>query len=560
MASHSQQLQVPDRRYIGNQLALVQDTTQHAMSVTGALLPGRKRASKPKVRTGCTTCKIRRVKCDETKPNCKRCTSTGRKCDGYEFTGRSQANPSQLSLPSSISAAFPGTAKEHRIFERFRAQTIPAFAGSSEVEFWERLVLKVGHQEPVVRNAIVALATLHEDYQQRNGKYSQDLINEPSYQQALSLYGKALRQLNERLNEADKTSAKLAFIASILFTCFEVLRRNSMAAIIHYQAGMRELTRQIKTSRQDNASSASSQFSSSITEFRPIPQDELDVLLRVFANYDMQACTYAKPRVEALAISLSALPPPSMTLDQVKTHLNDLLLSVYQLIKSDLSMYRYWKTADVPADWLLRRDQAITTFEAWINAFESFFGTAPVTVRPCEMKALLGLRMEVKVAIISLKTCIDSGPETSFDVFLPEFDDMVTRIEDLADSLALREALPLDDESTPFTMEMGILHPLFFIATKCRNWTVRRRAVSALKRGGREGIWEGPIVALIAERIMEIEEADVVPGDVIPEANRVHSIRKDVDYAGRQVLMEAKRSVDLEEWKVWEVIRESVKF
>ncbi|KAH6663086.1 hypothetical protein B0J14DRAFT_280144 [Halenospora varia] len=41
------------------------------------------RASKPKVKTGCQTCKIRRVKCDETKPACLRCVRFGHKCDGY---------------------------------------------------------------------------------------------------------------------------------------------------------------------------------------------------------------------------------------------------------------------------------------------------------------------------------------------------------------------------------------------------------------------------------------------------------------------------------------------
>lgn len=43
----------------------------------------RTRKAHNKVRTGCLTCKIRRKKCDETKPECNRCTSTGRKCDGY---------------------------------------------------------------------------------------------------------------------------------------------------------------------------------------------------------------------------------------------------------------------------------------------------------------------------------------------------------------------------------------------------------------------------------------------------------------------------------------------
>lgn len=41
------------------------------------------RRAHTKVRTGCLTCKIRRKKCDETKPSCRRCTSTVRKCDGY---------------------------------------------------------------------------------------------------------------------------------------------------------------------------------------------------------------------------------------------------------------------------------------------------------------------------------------------------------------------------------------------------------------------------------------------------------------------------------------------
>ncbi|KAK2059145.1 hypothetical protein LY76DRAFT_615956 [Colletotrichum caudatum] len=42
------------------------------------------RASKPKVRTGCRTCKVRRVKCDEARPTCERCRKVGMACDGYD--------------------------------------------------------------------------------------------------------------------------------------------------------------------------------------------------------------------------------------------------------------------------------------------------------------------------------------------------------------------------------------------------------------------------------------------------------------------------------------------
>ncbi|KAJ8069385.1 hypothetical protein OCU04_003039 [Sclerotinia nivalis] len=42
-----------------------------------------RRASRPKVKTGCNNCKIRRVKCDETRPQCTKCVRSGRHCDGY---------------------------------------------------------------------------------------------------------------------------------------------------------------------------------------------------------------------------------------------------------------------------------------------------------------------------------------------------------------------------------------------------------------------------------------------------------------------------------------------
>lgn len=470
-----------------------------------------------------------------------------------------------------MSVTFPGNTNERRAFHYFQVRTVPAFAGSSEIAFWHNLVLKVGQQEPVIRNAIVALGTLHEDYQKRRGQYSQDLVNDPSHQEALSLYGRAIRQLNQKLSEPNSTSAKLAIICSILFTCFEVLRRNNMTGLIHYQAGLREIIRQIDNTRQEDATAG--QFASAVTEFRSIPQDELDVLHRVLVRYDVQACTFAKPRAQALAIKLAPQPPAFHTLDDVKFHLDNLLISVYQLIKSDLSLYRYWRTELIPTARILQRDNAITTFEAWLAAIEDFFhtitpsqpstspsSTLALTLTPHERKTLLGLRFHVKTALISLKTSIDSGPEMCFDAFLPDFLDIVTRTEELADSLSLHEAEPLEPDSADFTMDFGILPPLFFVATKCRVWGVRRRAISALRRGGREGVWEGPVMAVVANRVREIEEQGLHEGQVVPELNRVHNVRSDVDYESRSVMVECRRCVDLVEWKEWEVIRERVRF
>lgn len=81
-------------------------------------LPLAKRVKR--VKTGCVTCRwaltcdifvpghalthqsqrIRRIKCDETKPHCQRCTSTGRKCDGYSSLPFSRRDLHAASLAS----------------------------------------------------------------------------------------------------------------------------------------------------------------------------------------------------------------------------------------------------------------------------------------------------------------------------------------------------------------------------------------------------------------------------------------------------------------------------
>ncbi|OAP60697.1 hypothetical protein AYL99_05699 [Fonsecaea erecta] len=510
----------------------------------------------------------------------KRCTSTGRKCDGYEFPKESSSSSESTALsppqqsprpfqhlfqPNSISKPFQGNTQERRIFHRFQYCTVPAFTGGSESGFWTKLVLKVGHEEPVVRNAIIALGTLHEDYQDRCGKYSPKLIDDQSFRYALRLYGVALRDLNKRLNTPSSTNAKLAIISSILFACFEVLRRNNMAAVIHYQLGMRELIRQMNLPQSDDISLAPSspeQASGSRATFREIPQDELDELLRVFARYDIQACTFSKERAEPLLTHVSQVPrilPTNLTLSQVRNHLDNLLVSVYQLVKSDARMYRYWKRDVVPLEWQARRQEAIDVFDAWMEALENFFSTQSPRLSRTDIKSLLGLRLQIKTAVMMLKLCIDCGPETTYDAFQDDFEDMVTKVEQVTTALSLAETMPLADELTPFTMELGIIHPLFFTACKCRDWGIRRRAVAQLKRAGKEGVWEGPIMAVLARRIISLEEEGLSEGELVPEANRFHDIKKNVDYDSRQILFEGTRASDTT-WENFSIHREVVSF
>jgi hypothetical protein len=85
-------------------------------------------------------------------------------------------------------------------------------------------------------------------------------------------------------------------------------------------------------------------------------------------------------------------------------------------------------------------------------------------------------------------------------------------------------------KAASFAFEQGILPPVYFIAMKCRERVLRRRAVQLLKNASprRVGMWNTELLAACAERIIEIEEDGIQP---LPEAEdewpaeekRIHS-------------------------------------
>ena len=540
-----------------------------------------------------------------------RCTSTGRKCDGYEFakdqditklssststapptslppTASSQITRKTSRLPpevfirsstpttSYLTQVFNGTVQERRAFHRFKYRTVPAFAGGSETEFWTSLVLRAATAEPVIREAVIALGTLHEDYETNQGQYRQAVTalapNSSDSSLAATLYGKAIRGLYTRIDtvQGSGDTAHLAVIASIIFACFEVLRRNDMAAVMHYQNGMRELMRQMNA--RDQARIEDKDVVVGTTEIvdencplmKAAPQDDLDRMLRVFARYDVQACTFSKPKTEPLGVKLPAVPNlvRDVGLTEVRRYLDNLLIAVYQLVKSDLSMFRYWKDSEVSPAWLEKRDEAVKTFQGWLDVLEDAIPGDALTLR-CHgitaSKSILGLILQVKIAMIMLRTCINCGEETTYDKFDADFEEMVSRVENLTKILGLRDGKPLDRETIPFSMELGVVHPLFFIAWKCRDYRIRRRAIAELKKCGKEGVWEGPIMAVLADRIAQVEEKDIQPGEAVPEQCRIHDMRKSVEYDERLIRVEMRIAED-STWKNWTTLREAIPF
>jgi len=63
-----------------------------------------------------------------------------------------------------------------------------------------------------------------------------------------------------------------------------------------------------------------------------------------------------------------------------------------------------------------------------------------------------------------------------------------------------------------FSLSLGLVAPLYITVSRCRDPTIRRRALHLLYTCNRkEGIWDSRLAARVAQRIVEVEEAGATP-------------------------------------------------
>ncbi|KAK5175893.1 uncharacterized protein LTR77_001033 [Saxophila tyrrhenica] len=224
---------------------MVQEELSWHAAASAHLLEARKRNGRLgacKSRTGCSTCKARRIKCDETKPECQRCQKTGRKCDGYS----SSASPAKRQNESSINVKQPQSLrikdKDRRNFDFFLSFAAPRLAGTFDRDFWCGYVLQLAQTEPIVTDCILAISTLYEHpqflssfYSNPSGTMRTHVSNggeelDVFHVDALVHYNKAIRTFKVRLAEG-KVTPSLALLSCLLFLCTEMIRDNVFAAL-----------------------------------------------------------------------------------------------------------------------------------------------------------------------------------------------------------------------------------------------------------------------------------------------------------------------------------------
>ncbi|KAL7908486.1 C6 zinc finger domain protein [Trichoderma velutinum] len=212
-----------------------------------------RRAVGTKVRTGCITCRIRRVKCDEGKQSCNKCLSTGRVCDGYDLTvrvvsgfGRAQrksiARASDgLAIPPAPQSSILGTVTERNFFYTCRRATEAGVALHicCVTSFWTRLAPQLSHEYEAVRHAVVAVGAAYHLYKVTDIASVPQATKEKIEIFILQQYNKSISVLRQDISQQRYIhDTAIVLICCLAYIYLESLRLNHTAAIRHLKNGI----------------------------------------------------------------------------------------------------------------------------------------------------------------------------------------------------------------------------------------------------------------------------------------------------------------------------------
>lgn len=479
------------------------------------------------------------MKCDEEKPYCKRCTDTGRKCDGYAVQPERkqiksatrpdravdpapQKRPSLTTTATSsravrrlapaeliVDAAFLSPAvsgEDSQWIEFFSIRTGPALSNVLSHSFWSFALPQLSASEPAIRHALVALSSAHARFEAdaANNQLVQSAID-PNF--ILRHYNEAIKQLKLHLSR-DPRSFDIALLCCLLFISLECIYGNRILVIDHLQNGLNMLRSSLAQDGEKEASSNA--IAKSIRqEVRPLFH-RLDSQTTLM-GFSGSSLFYHKDKLLTLSV-----PRCFDSFEHAKSSLDLLIASSLGFIRS-IHDGKHAEAGSVSLTGRTLQIHLLSEFSIWKNSMANFVKSCN-TLTEGDYKIEKSLRIQHTATFIWLARCTELE-ECGFDAYLPEFASIVkwsralitpwteSRERCLHSRLA---ALSVTDVPR-FSLNMSYIPPLYLVAIKCRDPITRREAICILEEtNGREGLWDARLHAKVARRLLEVEEASLL--------------------------------------------------
>ncbi|QKX63254.1 uncharacterized protein TRUGW13939_10423 [Talaromyces rugulosus] len=511
--------------------------------------------SGPKVKSGCRTCKIRKVKCDEGKPSCYRCSSSSRVCDGYGVWGGDGHLPSRNATQTGVKLAisrnktrprnekyanskfgqsesqfcdfplgctgadmkmdnaslsttgqweigpvpmslveFPAAAHERGVFFWFQQYTVNKIPGLFSFKFWSSLLPRACYSEPAILHAVLALTSAHK-YEQLETTSS--LSTDEKF--TLEAYGKAIHCLRTDFGLKSNTSLKVILIACIVFVCLEIVQQHHATAITHLANGLR-LIEQLERSLAAEAQPLFDHHEPEGLIFQ--------MFLRLKLQVNMLGYCYDFSSYINNSLSAYRIPGRFLSMLEARKYMDILISRAFEL------EYLFQKACFRERAERGLKDNQISLrsdLDLWLQAFISSFLQDKAASNNWNKVAYNILRMYHDMAYVMAETCLSAHQEMLFDYQVERFLSILTyAINTITISAGLQE--PILPEATAkmqkSIVDIGWIPVLYYTATRCRVARIRLHAIRILElTSHREGMWDARVAAQVAQEVMRIEEA-----------------------------------------------------
>ena len=520
--------------------------------------------------------RIRRKKCDEEKPACRRCTSTGRKCDGYtnstsiEMSTSEGSSPSQLEpnskrfKPSTEKVVIPAARKSNSLvgndkiypflsnvrfdndndfycFDFFRSRTGPEFAAYFDSSIWRTYIVRASFAHPTVAAAAAAVGAVHRRFElgiSREAFEYCDLSDK--------LYQKALRRLSDDM-VSNPNAAEINMIVMKLFSIFETFQGNYDTAERHMTNGLKSLlSRKMRTTYKD-------------TQYRSVDIN-YENLRRLFLKLELESVRMFGGLYTSLSDPESSTVEPYLS--PISENLDDLEScpldpNPYKIPRAFTTLSEARNVLFTEAKWiwhtwtLLERGQLtnsgfkrhqthISRLLQWSMAYAEYSKTDAFSANPADRQPAQLLKAYREAAYLLLLTQMAFHSPATGALIIPRcqppeicdchrscrnyaerkeaLNAHFARLLVLSESIFNRSSFFAYDEHA-MSVDSGIGPPLYVGATHHRSTKVRHQVTSLLDKSEiQHRVWDTLGVYAIAEKLSSIEEHAVVNCGAVADA------------------------------------------
>lgn len=392
-----------------------------------------------------------------------------------------------------------------------------------DADFWSRFVVQASVAEPALRHAMVAMGVFNQrqlgafngspnshmdahttgdstalamPHQDRNGT-NNDHVAIVNYNKSINLLAK--------LMESSPGSTDTIVLACILFVCIEFLRGDDRAALRHFTGGMAI----INNTLSENSTGSMAVIERVKGNLAPF-FNRLEMLYTLFGHdADWQ---YPVALTAAVPARFSSL---SHARDSI-VHLMNLCLRFIRPLQP-----LCYEPSPMPLSAFDEQAALLSQLHVWHSRFSDYKAENASRMTPNERYAsnLLEIQQLIAHSWVSIATM---PFESAHDAHVSAYTKVVCLAEELSAIASSRDQRAR--YLNTFLLDIEIVGSLHWVAIKCRDPSVRRRAIAVLRSTyRREGLWDSKIATAVAERTIAIEEIGLVDGELPSEEARLHN-------------------------------------